>query len=391
VEKLHDFSVFTKDNLQTSLNVLVLNVVIILAVCVIEFSRKRKLNDFALYKNIVSIKISLLYVVIFSSFIFSVFFFTTNITLLDIGYPLQGESQWVSRSILKLPFFLASAALWVLYIKDAYYKVNGKFILNLARTNFIIVSMLILLLIGSRGIFVFLTFLFALFELRRYTASRNLIWFFVFIALMWLMYKGWPYIRVNLHLLPFSEVMSNSFLVMSPFKDMMSVEGGDLVKISQFKVLDQLLFHMLYVVQLVNDGISLGGDTFINLFPQSIPSFLDGLLMYRPRNDNWILGDYYGGGGGFLVIANAYWNGGVLVSMVFILFLTIMSIFIDRYPMRRKAGIVFYAVYILMFPVMAVQLGYGIQGLVRVLEVIMLVIMLDRLLPASLKKYLARS
>ena len=234
VEKLHDFSVFTKDNLQTSLNVLVLNVVIILAVCVIEFSRKRKLNDFALYKNIVSIKISLLYVVIFSSFIFSVFFFTTNITLLDIGYPLQGESQWVSRSILKLPFFLASAALWVLYIKDAYYKVNGKFILNLARTNFIIVSMLILLLIGSRGIFVFLTFLFALFELRRYTASRNLIWFFVFIALMWLMYKGWPYIRVNLHLLPFSEVMSNSFLVMSPFKDMMSVEGGDLVKISQF-------------------------------------------------------------------------------------------------------------------------------------------------------------
>lgn len=138
------------------------------------------------------------------------------------------------------------------------------------------------------------------------------------------------------------------------------------------------LFHLLYVIQLVQDGISLAGSSFVNLIPQSLPGWLDSVLWERPLNDNWLLGEYYYHGGGFLIIANAYWNGGLWVALLFIAVLAAIFVGFDRYLMRPDVGLLYRAVYWLWLPVMIVQMGYGIQGMARVVQLLAVVILLER-------------
>ncbi len=140
------------------------------------------------------------------------------------------------------------------------------------------------------------------------------------------------------------------------------------------------LFHSLYVIQLLQDGISINSSTFVNLIQQLLPSWLDGVLWTRPLNDNWLLANYYYHGGGFLLVANAYWNGGLWVALLFMVVMSAIFVGFDRHLRRPDAGLLYRMAYWLWLPVMIVQLGYGIQGMMRVVELLMAVILLERFL-----------
>ena len=144
-------------------------------------------------------------------------------------------------------------------------------------------------------------------------------------------------------------------------------------------MIGQSLFHMLYVVDLVKQENTLNGSTFVNLIPQAIPQIVADWLEYeRPLNDNWKLGYYYRHQGGFLAMANAYWNGGVWVMATFMLVLSSVVMFIDRYFAQGNRKIISVLGYWSLLPIFTVQLAYGIQGLVRVLQMLGLLILFDK-------------
>jgi hypothetical protein len=98
------------------------------------------------------------------------------------------------------------------------------------------------------------------------------------------------------------------------------------------------------------------------------------------------LGDHYYHGGGFLLVANAYWNGGLWVALLFMAVLSAIFVGFDRYLMRPDVGLLYRAVYWLWLPVMIVQLGYGIQGVVRVVQLLVAVILLERFLRRRVRR-----
>jgi hypothetical protein len=131
-------------------------------------------------------------------------------------------------------------------------------------------------------------------------------------------------------------------------------------------MLPQSLFHFLYVLDLVKEGISLNYSTFINLIPQQLPKFLDGILWKRPLNDNWTLAEYYRHGGGFLVYANAYWNYGLSSMIGFTVVLGAVVMWIDK--LIKRLGIAYLGCYFVFISLLGVNLFYGIQPLVRGIE-----------------------
>ena len=140
----------------------------------------------------------------------------------------------------------------------------------------------------------------------------------------------------------------------------------------------QSIFHMLYTIDLVRRGDALPGSTFLNLIPQAVPQFIAKMFDFeRPLNDNWLLAKYYRHGGGFLAIANAYWNGGMVVMAGFTAILTAILMAIDQYFSRGRRKILATLGYWLGLPIFTIQLFYGIQGAVRILQFVSLLILYD--------------
>jgi hypothetical protein len=221
-----------------------------------------------------------------------------------------------------------------------------------------------------------------------YKRRGSLGWAAVFLFLAWIAYSAWIGMRVQLSSLPIGEVFSNALELAFGIGSSSSFvyPGDSRIRLGEITMISMSLFHLLYVIDLIRDGISLGGSTFLNLFPQVLPEFLDGVLWQRPLNDNWRLADQFFHGGGFLVVANAYWNGGFWVAMLFMSVLSAIFLALDRYLASRKVGTLYRVVYWLWLPVFIVQLGYGIQGLVRVIQLLVFVIFLERVLLPGLRR-----
>ena len=119
-------------------------------------------------------------------------------------------------------------------------------------------------------------------------------------------------------------------------------------------------------IALIDSGDSLRYQTFFNLIPQQLPSFLDGTLWTRPINDNILLMEKFNHGGGFYSYANAYWNGG-LPALAF--FSIALSWAIARIEIFFKNVTVHYVpAYFIIVLITPTAFYYGIQGLVRGIE-----------------------
>lgn len=128
-----------------------------------------------------------------SSFIFGVLFFMTNTSVLEVSYPFQGGTHWVPGEILKVPILAAAGALAFAYARRVNRDRSFANWLLIAKVNFLIVTILMLFLMGNRGLFTFLWLGFGVFELVLWKKRRgSLGWGVLFVV--WL---GSP-IRVGL-------------------------------------------------------------------------------------------------------------------------------------------------------------------------------------------------
>lgn len=387
--KVFVFSTFTDENLQTALIVLTTSLVIILLPWLLIVRGKASILTSSPEKIIAdllgllySLKKGWIQSILLVSFLSAVFLFYTNTTVLEVSYPFNRLTHWIPLELLRIPTILAFIGFLACYFKFIHDGLRYYITLSMARLNIVITLILMLMLSGGRGYFVFLWLFAGILECYLFLKKRgSLLWCIIFIALAYFAFQSWPYLRWNLALIPVKAALVQSFDIALLNSD--GAFGGIVhnpnIKIEDFTMVGASLFHLLYVIQLIQDGISLGGSTFINLIPQTLPSFMGGILWDRPLNDAWRLAEYYYHGGGFLAIANAYWNGGLAVTMIFVLVLSILFIGFDSYFMRHRTSFLYKLTYWFLLPIMIIQLGYGIQGLTRVIEILAVVILIDRI------------
>jgi hypothetical protein len=322
------------------------------------------------------------HLLLLGSFAGSVLLFLTNASVLDVSYPYQLDQQWLPEEVFKIPILLSTVALAIVYAKRISRQRRDIMLMNIARFNFLFVNVLSVLLAGGRGLFTFLVLIIGTFEFFLcFRRKGSLPWGALFIFLAWFAYQSWPYMRWSLALTPFNDVVSEAFLVCFGMGD----QSGPTVayaglRLSDIGMFSASMFHLLYVEQLIRDGISLDGASFVNLLPQALPSWLDGVLWKRPLNDNWLLAEHYHHGGGFLVVANAYWNGGIWVAELAIAALSFIFVGYDRYLANPRAGMIYRVAYWLWLPIMVVQIGYGLQGMIRVVELLGAAMIFEHLL-----------
>lgn len=389
-QKMFVFTTFTPENLRMAVTVLVVACLAVLSPLLVSLrGRKSVMRASAntlvweIIGNLPWVRLIWTQLALCASLAMGLYLFLANPSVIDISYPFQVREQWASWTLLKLPTLLSASVLVVTLARHLQGAPGFGKLLPFAKANFLLVAILMLLLTGSRGLFTFLWLGFGALELMLWYKRRgSLPWAFVFLALSWFAFRSWPFMRASLAHLPADEVLWKALQIGfgMPEGGELPYVGPDKIRLSEFTMIGASLFHLLYVIELVRDGITLAGATFLNLLPQALPSWLDGVLWERPQNDNWRLAEYYYHGGGFLMVANTYWNGGLWVAALFIAVLSRLFMVFDHYMMNRNAGFVFRIVYWLWAPVAVVQLGYGIQGLVRVVEILLLTMLVDYLL-----------
>ena len=325
---------------------------------------------------------------IFLSFLVSLTIFSTSITILEMPYPFNTRINWFPAIYYPLLYSLVFIPYIVFFAKGLSAQfANTPTLLFLARLNLIISPILLLFTYSSRGLMTVIFFIVGLLELSLARKKRGS-WIFgiIYLALSWYLYQSFTYVRF--HLAAFGEppgvVLMRSLEIAIPFLTpeqsvtVVNTETADLIDLNDFPMVGQSIFHMLYTIDLVRRGDALPGSTFLNLIPQAVPQFIAKMFDFeRPLNDNWLLAKYYRHGGGFLAIANAYWNGGMVVMAGFTAILTAILMAIDQYFSRGRRKILATLGYWLGLPIFTIQLFYGIQGAVRILQFVSLLILYD--------------
>jgi len=383
------YSTFTDENLRTALVVFTTTLISVLLPWSMMVRRKASLQNISLKKTVIQLVGSLdflkkvwIQTILLVSLLSAVILVYTNTTVLDVKYPYNSELHWIPKRLLGIPLLLATIGILTCYYKYVQYGLRYYLTLSMARFNFVITPVLMILLIGARGYLVFMWLFVGILEFYLFLKRRgSLLWCIIFIAFAYFTYQSWPYLRGSLASIPVKAALVESLNIAlfssgGTFTSLVDESG---IHIQNFTRIGMALFHMLYSIQLINDGISLGGSTFINLIPQALPSFLDGILWDRPIHDEYKLEEYYYHGGGFLIVANAYWNGGLAVTVVFVLVLSVLFIGFDSYLIRHRTSILYKFMYWLMLPLIILQLGYGIQGLARVVEILAVSIIIDKI------------
>lgn len=140
----------------------------------------------------------------------------------------------------------------------------------------------------------------------------------------------------------------------------------------------QAYWHLLHIVDLYDqEGISLAGRTFFELIPQAVPGVLAQILGFeRPTNVSWLLGEYRNHGGGLYIIAEGYWNAGLLGAFLVALAMAMLCVGAERWVRHERPflasayfsflGSVFFGVF------------YSLQSFVRALEVTILLLVAFR-------------
>lgn len=339
----------------------------------------RLLEKFTLVPNGVGL------LLIFLSLLVSLVIFSTSITILEMPYPFNARINWFPAIYYPILYSLV----FIPYIVFLAKGISAQFaniptLLFLARLNLIISPTLLLFTYSSRGLMTVIFFIVGLLELLL-TRKKRGSWIFgiIYLALFWYLYQSFTYLRFYLAAFgdPPGVVLMRSleraipFLTPEQSVTVVNTETADLIDLNDFPMVGQSIFHMLYTIDLVRRGNVLQGTTFLNLVPQAVPEFIAKIMDFeRPLNDNWLLARYYRHSGGFLVIANAYWNGGMAVMTGFTAILTSILMAIDQYFSRGRRKVLETLGYWLGLPIFTAQLFYGIQGAVRILQFVGLLI-----------------
>lgn len=215
---------------------------------------------------------------------------------------------------------------------------------------------------GSRGSSVGMFFVLLVFDLLTdkhfFSKYFNLI---ISLVIIFLLIFIWPLIRFHI---PDNGLLVSLYNGISYFFESLPMLSS--VQFYTIPMVPQTLFHFLYVVDLIEKGISLDFTTFINLIPQQLPSIVENFGFTRPLNDDYRLMEYFTNGGGFYIFANAYWNGGALIMSIFIFIIMYFLIKIEIFfKLHKKIYFIIYPVFVYLIPV---NTFYGIQPFIRGLE-----------------------
>ena len=305
-----DFSVFTTQNLRTAVIAIAVALGLIATICYLcgnQSSDVQPLNvshSFRqLFGKIASLRGVHILGLVAISFVSALVLYMCGTSVLEVPYALNLEDIAYPVHLLIIPPFLALLALMAFHsrvlLRGSFYQ--DPLLVLLTRTNLVISSVLILLTYGARG---YVTFICALASLTEFYSARKRraipMWGLIFGFSTYFLDTVWPFLRGNLWVMNTSDALRTALEIAMRSSEDMSEASPGLVNLYSYPLICVSLFHLLYVIQLEDQGISLAGSTFFNLFPQALPSFLDGILWDRPLNDNWVLAEYYAHGGGFL-------------------------------------------------------------------------------------------
>ena len=238
-----------------------------------------------------------------------------------------------------------------------------------------------LLMRGSRsGALVF----FASLALLFFKNSRRPGWHKVlilgsFTLSLFCLYETWGFVRANASEVGFynSLVEGWTATVYDDFIDSASFQPLDVT------LIPQSYWHLLHCVDLYDTGFGLEGETVFGLIPQAVPGFIaDSIGFERPLNAAWRLGEYRISGGGMFIIAEGYWNFGMLGAGLVAASMAAVAIGFERYFERRSP--LLSAAYFGYMGSFGYSIYYGLQPNVRMLEMAVAVAFL---LGATVKAY----
>ena len=295
--------------------------------------------------------------------IIAVTFLTPNI--LQFPYPVNAEQPGNLHATIRVFLVLIPLGVLIAILVTTGFEMSRQSVI--ARATFYAAVAFIGILHGARGAMTGMLLAITTMDLLFSRASTQFKVATLTIDVLYIMFLvfNWAWIRVNAVETGFLQAFLDSFQNYRDIFEFRSINTGE-VHLADVPMLGQSLFHFLSVVALIDSGVSLNYQTFINLLPQQLPEMLDGVLWDRPLNDNWILGEYFTGGGGFYVYANAYWNGGIVPMSLFALGLAWCVAKIEiLFKGKDYSFAIAYFAFIFLLPV---NIYYGIQGLVRGLE-----------------------
>ncbi|WP_442507026.1 hypothetical protein SH528x_005910 [Novipirellula sp. SH528] len=381
-----DFSVFTEKNLETAVLLCLYALVSIFVTWLTIGPSSRSLLKESpvdvierMIGRLVRISPSQATGLLALSLAFSLIVLVTNTSVVQQRYPENLRSCWVPHAdIFKIPISMAFLAFASIHWRVIAVGRSSPQLL-FSRLSVICVATLTVLVTGSRGFYFVVLLMCASIEIYLWLKKRNSVhWCIVFLLAAYLMFDTWPHLRSRLHSRPTISLVREEIVNSFTFEiSDRRASDRDQFKVEDISMLGMSTFHLLSTIELIDRNISLKGSTFVNLVPQALPSFLEPIFGKRPRNDNWKINDYYRSQGGFLVIANAYWNGGAWVMIAFMVTISAIFLFFDRNLAKPTVGAIYKWAYFVNIPVMFVQLTYGIQGLVRVIEIVLLCLLVD--------------
>jgi hypothetical protein len=154
-------------------------------------------------------------------------------------------------------------------------------------------------------------------------------------------------------------------------------EQVDLLSAGAFTPLDVTLlpaayWQLLHCIDLYEAGFGLEGSSFTDLAAQTVPSFVARWLDFdRPLNVSWRLAEHRLNGGGLFLIAEGYWNLGMLGALLISCILAFVATTAEHW-FRRQEPLVASA-YFAFVGTFGFGMFYTFQTFARALEVAVLV------------------
>lgn len=181
-------------------------------------------------------------------------------------------------------------------------------------------------------------------------------------ALMFLL--GWAHVRGHA-----AEIGVGRALLEGSSSTIRDIQQGDATNLDRFP---KITWDMLETTYLYESGVRRNGETYWNLIPQTLPSFVAEMIGYeRPLSEPWILAYYFPHGGGIFTVAEAYWNFGLAGVIGFAWALGWICIWAERF--YRSLPPVFAYGYYGAVVISAENALTGIQTFVRGLEIALFV------------------
>ena len=151
------------------------------------------------------------------------------------------------------------------------------------------------------------------------------------------------------------------------------------------KMLPQSYWHLLHTIDLYQTGVRLNGTSFIDLVPQSIPDVLAKAVGYqRPPSGPVRLYDYRIHGGGMFIIAEGYWNFGILGALLVSIGAAFLALKLESWFRKQEAIVV--CTYFATIGTVGFGTYYGLQTFVKSIEIALVLAFAMKLALAYMRK-----